>query len=121
METSAAMKPMPLYESHKRVWALKIKNVLHDGFGTGLEFEEGGFSTRYFSDHDLKNKPVPEAGMYMVQYEDGYISFSPAKQFDEGYTLVGAKKRPTIAELEAILNSEEDAPITIHSDGSITA
>ena len=30
-------------------------------------------------------------------------------------------KRPTIAELEVILNSEEDLPITINSDGSITA
>ena len=29
------------------------------------------------------------------------------------------KKRPTIAELEAILNSEEDTPITVNPDGSI--
>jgi len=31
------------------------------------------------------------------------------------------KKRPTIAELEEILNSEEDTPVTIHDDGSVTA
>jgi hypothetical protein len=31
------------------------------------------------------------------------------------------KKRPNIAELEAILNSEEDTPITVNLDGSITA
>jgi hypothetical protein len=30
-------------------------------------------------------------------------------------------KRPTIAELDAILNSGEDAPIIINPDGSITA
>lgn len=30
-------------------------------------------------------------------------------------------KRPTIAELDAMLNSEEDVHITINSDGSITA
>jgi hypothetical protein len=29
--------------------------------------------------------------------------------------------RPTIAELEYILNHEEDAPITILSDGSVVA
>jgi hypothetical protein len=31
------------------------------------------------------------------------------------------KKIPNIEELEAILNSEEDTPITINPDGSITA
>jgi hypothetical protein len=29
------------------------------------------------------------------------------------------KKRPNIEELEAILNSEEDTPITVNPDGSI--
>jgi hypothetical protein len=31
------------------------------------------------------------------------------------------KPRPTIAELDAILNSEQDVPITINADGEITA
>lgn len=31
------------------------------------------------------------------------------------------KPRPTIAELEVILNSEEDTPITVNPDGSISA
>jgi hypothetical protein len=34
---------------------------------------------------------------------------------------VEERKRPTIEELEKILNSEEDTPITIHADGSISA
>lgn len=33
-----------------------------------------------------KHKPV--AGGYFVVYADGYESFSPAKAFEEGYTLV---------------------------------
>jgi hypothetical protein len=33
-----------------------------------------------------KHKPV--VGGYFVVYEDGYESFSPAKAFEEGYTLV---------------------------------
>jgi hypothetical protein len=33
-------------------------------------------------------KPAPQAGMYMVVYEDGYISFSPAEAFEAGYTLM---------------------------------
>lgn len=28
--------------------------------------------------------------------------------------------KPTIAELEALLNSEDDTPVTIHADGSVT-
>lgn len=31
------------------------------------------------------------------------------------------RKRPTIVELEALLNSEDDTPVTINSDGSISA
>ena len=32
-----------------------------------------------------------------------------------------APKRPTIAELEATLNSKDDTPVTVNPDGSITA
>ena len=121
METCEAMTQMPLYESHKRVWALKIKKVHPDEWGVGLVFEDQQFAVRAFTNEQLKNKPAPEAGMYMVLYQDGYISFSPGKAFEEGYTLVGRKKRPTIAELEDILNSEENHPITVNADGSISA
>jgi hypothetical protein len=31
-----------------------------------------------------------------------------------------SKRKPTIAELEALLAAEDDTPITIHSDGSVT-
>ena len=33
---------------------------------------------------------------------------------------VGAPKRPTIEELETILHSEDDTPVTINPDGSVT-
>jgi hypothetical protein len=83
-----AMAEMPRYESHKKVWALKIKKVLKDDWGIGIQFEDPQFSNRVFTNDQLKNRPVPEEGMYLVQYEDGYISFSPGKQFEEGYTRV---------------------------------
>jgi hypothetical protein len=123
MDTSEAMTPMPQYESHKKVWALKIEKVHtdEDGQGIALVFVENRFAMRAFTADQLKGKPFPASGWYMVQYEDGYVSFSPEKAFEEGYTLIGPKKRPTIAELEAILNSEEDTPITVNPDGSITA
>lgn len=81
---------MPRYQSHKKVWALKIEKVHidEDCQGVGLVFENKNFAIRAFTSDQLKNKPIPEPGMYMVQYQDGYISFSPAKEFESGYTLI---------------------------------
>lgn len=36
-------------------------------------------------------KHKPQVGGYWVKYDDGYTSFSPAKAFEEGYTLAAAK------------------------------
>jgi hypothetical protein len=201
-----AMAEMPRYKSHKTVWALKIEKIHtdEDGQGIVLIFENKGFAPKAFTADQLKQKPTPQPGWYMVQYEDGYISFSPAEQFEKGNTpedseahhhgkspdlrsftqdemdnwfsyhaptpeqiiaygeirtaakifaetvnrhvpssadktaamreIRGAvmaanlavacfqkPKRPTIAELESILQKDADVPVTIHSDGSITA
>lgn len=122
-ERTGASTPMPQYESHKRVWALKIEKVHEDehGQGVALVFENKRFAMRAFTADQLKNRPRPEPGMYMVQYEDGYISFSPGKAFEEGYTPVGPKPRPTIEELEKILNSKDDVQVVVNPDGSIRA
>ncbi|MCX6845050.1 MAG: hypothetical protein NTU84_00535 [Verrucomicrobia bacterium] len=37
--------------------------------------------------HDYVHKHKPEVGGYYVVYADGYKSYSPAKAFEEGYTL----------------------------------
>ncbi len=84
--------PLPRYRSHKRVWALKIRDV--------LSTEDGGFRLAFFGIGDtvfdnivpteeymLKHQPV--AGGYWVRYEDGYESFSPPEPFEGGYTLLG--------------------------------
>lgn len=33
--------------------------------------------------------PDEYIGGYLVQYEDGYLSWSPAKAFEDGYTRIG--------------------------------
>lgn len=88
-----AATPMPQYQSHKKVWALKISKVELVGTDTTTDENEivmvhfdGHFAPRKFS---LRSKPKPEAGWYYVQYPDGYESFSPAAAFEEGYTLIG--------------------------------
>lgn len=86
-ESSLPQTPMPSFISHKRVWALKISKVHVDehGQGVALIFEEPRFAPRAFTTAQLEHKPVPEAGMYFVQYEGGYFSFSPADAFEKGY------------------------------------
>lgn len=89
----AAAAQMPQYLSHKKVWALKIANVENDGTDSTTDenrlvrvrFEDATFAARTFS---LRGKPTPEAGWYYIQYQGGYESFSPAKEFEEGYTLI---------------------------------
>lgn len=39
-------------------------------------------------DGDFMEKHRPEVGGYFVVYDDGYKSFSPAKAFEDGYTLL---------------------------------
>lgn len=86
MEGQAGME-MPRYRSHKTVWALKIKEVDHSGPNPGavvLVFEDERYAPTEVS---IIDKPQPEDGWYYVVYKDGYHSFSPAAQFEEGNTL----------------------------------
>jgi hypothetical protein len=88
MSNIEASTPMPQYQCHKKVWALKIKKVHRDEMGVGLVFEDPKFAVRAFTNDQLKGKPWPQDGMYLVQYEDGYISFSPADVFEDGYKRI---------------------------------
>lgn len=75
---------IPVYVSHKEVHALKIARVQEDGHGqVELDFVDTNFHRVRVS---IENRPKPEVGWYFVIYADGYHSFSPGKQFEEGYT-----------------------------------
>jgi hypothetical protein len=75
------------------VRALKIATVMpagtdpitHDSSVVMVEFVDQSFAARSF---DLRGKPTPEAGWYLVRYANNYESFSPAQAFEEGYTLL---------------------------------
>ena len=86
-EREMPQTPMPAFISHKKVWALKIKKVHvdDDGQGIALVFENPSFAIRAFTSSQLEHKPIPTDGMYFVQYEGGYFSFSPAEAFETGY------------------------------------
>lgn len=77
---------MPKYKCHKVVHALKIKEVFLEN-PVRLSFEDKRYAPITLWDDDF-NKHQPKPGGYYVVYEDGYKSFSPAKAFEEGYTLI---------------------------------
>jgi hypothetical protein len=107
VERCVASKQMPQYQCHKKVWALKIKEVIKhalacrdatkeqdaafeasDKFqGAHLMIEDEGFAPVPV-DAAWYRKHAPEPGGYYVVYPDGYKSYSPAKAFEEGYTLI---------------------------------
>lgn len=84
-----AQKAMPRYQSHKKVWALKIADLEWEpssGVGTITPAEEGytTFQTRP-GWADKFDGSTEDLG-YFVMYQDGYESWSPTKAFEEGYT-----------------------------------
>lgn len=75
-----AMRQMPQYQSHKRVWALKIKEI----DGNKIVPADEGYAAIETPD-GFADKHKPQVGGYYVVYDDGYKSYSPAEAFDGGY------------------------------------
>lgn len=82
---------MPLYDCHKQVCALKIKEIYdHAEAGAEITPVEEGYAP-FMVDQAYMQKHKPEVGGYYVVYKDGYRSYSPAKAFEEGYTSAETK------------------------------
>jgi len=92
-------REMPRYRCHKEVRALKIKAIAHGAGGRTADMEEetdGGAIifpenqgyAPFRVEPEYVKKHKPQAGGYYVVYDDGYKSWSPAKAFEEGYTLI---------------------------------
>ena len=86
-------KELPLYDCHKQVRATKIGSIAsHDGGGATLNctdtVEAGSGYHEIEVTQEYLDKNKPEAGGYYVLYIDGYHSYSPAKAFEDGYTIV---------------------------------
>lgn len=72
---------MKNYRCHKTVKAAKITNVM-----AGILSLENGYKRRVSKEWHQKHKP--QVGGYLVEYDDRYLSFSPAKAFEEGYVCI---------------------------------
>ena len=83
---------LPRWKCHKEVHAAKILEVIdptqpgNESDGSRLLKVDGPYLPIHVR-HDYVHKHKPEAGGYYVVYADGYKSYSPAKAFEEGYTL----------------------------------
>lgn len=88
---------LPEYQCHKRVRACRIKAIVQDADGRYMVHpaEEGLDPVEVPAQYVARHKPAP--GGYLVQYRDGYLSFSPAQEFEDGYLpineLAGRRER----------------------------
>lgn len=113
-------KTLPRYKCHKVVHALKIKEVSTIAPCTITPADEG--FEPFIVDPKLFSRYVASPGDYYVVYDDGYASLSPAKAFEEGYMRFEPARttpRPTIAELEKILNDPNALPVEITPAGEV--
>jgi hypothetical protein len=81
---------MPRYQSHKKVWALKIAAIADDpgpDGGAVVTPADAGYAPFKVS-VDYLFKHQPKVGGYYVVYDDGYKSWSPAEAFEGGYTRI---------------------------------
>lgn len=84
---------MPKYQSHKKVWALRIESAEKIGETTiTLSFVEKAYtSINLDGDAAQRFMKCAEEGVedlgYYVVYKDSYVSWSPTEAFEEGYSL----------------------------------
>ena len=101
IQAQGASSPMPQYQSHKKVWALKIAAISYDkdaAVADGNRETDGsavitpadaGYAP-FIVNAEYVQRHKPQAGGYYVQYADGYVSYSPAQAFEDGYTRLDA-------------------------------
>lgn len=101
---------LPKWQCHKVVHALKINVVeyMPDDM-VMLQFHDTRFAPIQVS---TIRRPKPSNDWYYVVYGDNYFSFSPTKEFEDGYTLI---KPPTMddvrsaaTQLHSIFDTEQE-------------
>lgn len=77
---------MANYQCHKKVKAWVITSIAErsaKSFTLGLEDgDDVVIGAKFMKKHK------PEIGNYLVIYDDGYKSISPAEAFEAGYTII---------------------------------
>lgn len=80
---------LPQYKCHKVVRAGKILATAHNPNEDAVFLDVDGVVNKWLSTPaGWLNKHNPDIGGYLVAYEDGYLSYSPAAAFEAGYRLL---------------------------------
>lgn len=85
VDVNKFLKLLPRYQCHKQVNALQISGIFPNSRGVELHFVDDSVIPFQMT-QDWYNKHVPHVGGYLVAYDDGYLSFSPADVFHAGYS-----------------------------------
>lgn len=93
------MSELAQWRSHKIVRAGKLmaQQVEHDeseGSSTLTVEDVNGAPCKVLVPANFFARGAPSPGDYIVIYDDGYVSWSPAKVFDEGYTRYYGATQP---------------------------
>lgn len=114
----SSAREMPQYQSHKKVWALKIKQVeLRPADGHIIHPADEGYGPFEVSDEYVQ-KHNPQAGGYYVVYADGYTSWSPAEAFESGYARAKLNTgQPAIKGYRNLSQAEIDLMNEIKANG----
>lgn len=107
---------LPKFKCHKIVRAAKIIAIDN---GTRLDLMPHGVVEAGPS--WIREKKA-EVGGYYVVYDDGYASYSPAKAFEEGYTVLAADNVPPMNELtmQEVADARTTAARWSSQDESVT-
>jgi hypothetical protein len=80
--------PMPQYQCHKKVWALKIAAIeIEADKSAKIAPADDGFASFQTKPNFPWKGSEDDLGFFVV-YEDGYQSWSPTKAFVEGYSRI---------------------------------
>lgn len=78
---------LPQYKCHKVVRAGKILATARNPNEDAVFLDVDGVVNKWlFAPTGWLNKHNPDIGGYLVAYEDGYLSYSPAAAFEAGYS-----------------------------------
>lgn len=90
--------PLQSYQSHKTVRAAEIDRVISLNDRERQIFLTQADAEPIVLPDETFARSVPERGDFLVQYEDGYVSFSPRKAFLEGYAPLQPRGLAAITE-----------------------
>lgn len=82
---ATTLPQLPRYRSHKIVRAARIAHVAEDG-ALILDREDGTDQFVRVMGPEWIQRHLPKAGGFLVEYADGYTSYSPGPAFEDGYT-----------------------------------